>query len=101
MSSEIIKYSIESFLYPAHVTRVQLKEGKADWPHVLRRMLQLATERKEQVMLYSFSSRHGWTYEGKCLPNGDFYDFEGDGPFVLDKDGWTVRKSEVKEGGAA
>lgn len=45
-----VHYRFESFLYPAHVSRIELEAGEADWVYIRRRHNQLARERNEQVM---------------------------------------------------
>ena len=79
-------YRFESFLYPANVTRIEVEKGSADWRYIRRRHIQLADERKEQVMLYVYNDAlHRWDYCGKALPGGDWYDFQGDGPYQLNE----------------
>ena len=40
-------YRFESFLYPAHVSRIELEAGNADMHYIRRRHHQLANERGE------------------------------------------------------
>ena len=82
------QYRFESFLYPAHASRIELEAGEADWRYIRRRSLQLADERGDQVMLYVYNTYyHRWDYIGKALPGGDWYDFNDHGPYVLDAQG--------------
>lgn len=81
-------YRFESFLYPAHVSRIEIETGEADWVYIRRQAHKLANERKEQVMLYVYNPYYRrWDYIGKTLPGGDWYDFRGNGPYVLTEDG--------------
>ena len=48
--ADTYNYRFESFLYPAHVSRIELEAGKADMHYIRRRHHQLANERGEQVM---------------------------------------------------
>lgn len=90
------KYRFESFLHPANVSRIELETGEADWVYIRRRHHQLAAERNEQVMLYVYNGYcHQWTYVGKALPGGEFYDFNGNGPYELSADG----RNHFKKGG--
>ena len=92
-----VPYRFESFLYPAHVTRIELEHGEADFQYIRRRHHQLADERNEQVMLYVYNdSYRRWDYCGKTLPGGDRYDHTGAGPYVLSEDG---RNYHLKKGG--
>lgn len=91
-----VQYRFESFLYPAHVSRIELEKGEADWVYIRRRHHQLATERNEQVMLYVYNDYfHRWDYIGKALPGGEWYDFNGHGPYELSADG----RNYFKKGG--
>lgn len=92
-----IHYRFESFLYPAHVTRIELEAGEEDWLYIRRQSHKLADERKEQVMLYVYNDYYrSWDYIGKALPGGDWYDHTGSGPYVLSDDG---RNYWLKKGG--
>ncbi len=83
-----IQYRFESFLHPAHVSRIELETGEADWVYIRRRHHQLATERNEQVMLYVYNAcLHRWDYMGKVLSDGCYYHWNGSGPFELSADG--------------
>lgn len=87
MMAKTAQYRLEAYLYPARVSRIALEAGEAEWPYIRRRPLELADERNEQVMLYIYNDHfHRWDYCGKALPGGDWYDFTGCGPYVLDKD---------------
>lgn len=91
-------YRFESFLYPAHVSRIELETGRADMLYIRRRHHQLAVERNEQVMLYIYNDYyHNWDYCGKTLPDGDWYDHTGSGPYELSADG----RNYYKKGGKA
>lgn len=82
------QYRFESFLYPAHVSRIELETGEADWVYIRRQSHKLADERNEQVMLYVYNDYyHRWDYVGKALPGGEWYDFNGHGPYELSADG--------------
>lgn len=82
------QYRFESFLYPAHVSRIELEKGEAEWVYIRRQAHKLADERKEQVMLYVYNDHyHRWDYTGKALPGGEWYDFNGHGPYELSADG--------------
>lgn len=95
--TKTVQYRFESFLYPAHVTRVELERGEADWVYIRRQAHKLADERKEQVMLYVYNDYyHRWDYMGKALPSGEWYDFNGHGPYELSADG----RNYFKKGGA-
>ena len=83
-----VNYRFESYLYPAHVTRIEIESGEAGWCYIRRRAIQLADERNEQVMLYVYNNHyHRWDFCGKALPGGDWYNFNGHGPYSLDEDG--------------
>ena len=43
--ADTVNYRFESFLYPAHVSRIELEAGQADWVYIRRRHHQLAKER--------------------------------------------------------
>ena len=91
------RYRFESFLYPAHVTRIELEVGHADMRYIRRRHHQLADERQDLVMLYVYNdSLRRWDYLGKTLPGGDRYDHTGSGPYELSEDGRSYR---LKKGG--
>lgn len=86
--AERVHYRFESFLYPAHVSRIELETGEADWVYIRRRHHQLADERKEQVMLYVYNDYfRRWDYCGKAFPGGEWYDHNGSGPYALSADG--------------
>lgn len=88
MMAKTAQYRLEAYLYPAHVSRIALEAGEAEWPYIRRRPLELADERNEQVMLYIYNDHfHRWDYCGKALPGGEWYDFKDGGPYVLDADG--------------
>lgn len=94
-----VHYRFESFLYPAQVSRIELEHGTADWVYIRRRHRKLAMERKEQVMLYVYNSGiRSWEYLGKVLPDGDFYNWVGHGPYKLTPDGLGY---QLKKGGEA
>lgn len=97
--AKTVHYRFESFLYPAHVSRIELETGEADWVYIRRRHHQLADERKEQVMLYVYNDYfRRWDYCGKTLPGGEWYDHNGSGPYELSADG---RNYFRKKGGEA
>lgn len=99
MKAEVLKYRLESFLYPAQVSRIELESGTAPWPEIRRRLHSLADERKEQVMVYVYNNHfRRWEYIGKALPGGVWYTCNGYGPYVLAADGISY---QLKEGGAA
>lgn len=86
--AERVHYRFESFLYPAHVSRIEIEAGEGDWVYIRRRHHQLAAERNEQVMLYVYNDYlRRWDYIGKVLPDGGFYDHNGFGPRELSADG--------------
>ena len=90
-------YRFESFLYPAHVTRIEIEAGEAEMNFIRHRHHQLAKDRREQVMLYVYNdSSHRWDYLGKVLPNGDRYDHNGFGPYELFANGTAYK---LKKGG--
>lgn len=92
-----VHYRFESFLYPANVSRIELETGEADWMYIRRRHHQLADMRHEQVMLYVYNDYfRRWDYIGKALPDGSWYDWNGDGPFELSADD---RRYTLKKGG--
>lgn len=94
-----VHYRFESFLYPAHVSRIELEHGSADWTYIRRRQHQLAVERSEQVMLYVYNDYYReWDYIGKVLPDGSFYNHVGYGPYELSADGHAYH---MKKGGEA
>lgn len=98
MAATVI-YRFEAFLYPAHVSRIEVEKGEAEWRYIRRRSLQLADERNELIMLYVYNdSLHRWDYCGKALPGGEWYSFTGSGPYFLDESGDNFHK---KEGGEA
>lgn len=95
--ADTVHYRFESFLYPAQVSRIELEHGNADFLYIRRRHHQLADERGEQVMLYVYNDHfRRWDYLGKTLPGGEWYDFNGHGPYELSADG---RNHFKKEGG--
>lgn len=56
-----------------------------------------AKERNEQVMLYVYNDYfRRWDYIGKTLPGGEWYDFNGHGPYELSADG----RNHFRKGGA-
>lgn len=82
-----VKYLLESFLYPAHVSRIELERGTEDWPTIRRHQHELATSRNETVMLSVYNHyRKRWDYIGKVLPSGEMYDWRGHGPFLAAPD---------------
>ena len=95
--ADTYNYRFESFLYPAHVSRIELEAGKADMHYIRRRHHQLANERGEQVMLYVYNRYYrSWDYLGKTLPGGERYDHNGHGPYELSADGHAYH---LKKGG--
>lgn len=93
-----VHYRFESFLYPAHVSRIELESGQTDWVYIRRRHNQLARERNEQVMLYVYNGYfRRWDYIGKALPDGGFYDHNGSGPYELSADGHAYRRPKGGE----
>ena len=92
-----VHYRFESFLYPPHVSRIELEAGEAAWVYIRRRHNQLARERNEQVMLYVYNLfLPRWDYIGKTLPDGGFYDHTRSGAYELSAD---ARGYYLKEGG--
>lgn len=95
MKTKTERYRLESFLYPANVTRIELESGDADWVYIRLRAHELADSRNEQVMLYVYNDYyHRWDYVGKALPGGDWYYWNGHGPYRLTADGtcYSLRK---------
>lgn len=98
MMSKPVRYRFESYFSSAKVSRIELEKGDANWVYIRRRAHQLATERNEQVMLTVYNDYyHSWDYIGKALPGGDWYDFNGGGPYELSADG----RNYFKKGGKA
>ena len=92
-----VRYRFEAFLYPAHVSRIEIETGEADWVYIRRQSHKLAAERNDQVMLYVYNEDlRRWDYIGRALPGGDWYDFRDGGPFILSDDGRNYKR---KEGG--
>lgn len=86
--TKTVDYRFEAYMYPAHVSRIELESGKADWVYIRRQVHKLAEERNEPVLLYVYNDYYNrWEYMGKALPEGDWYDFNGNGPFELSDDG--------------
>lgn len=99
MRDTAVTYRFEAYLYPAHVSRIDVEHGVANWRYIRRRSLQLADERNEQIMLYVYNDfYHRWDYIGKALPGGEWYTASGSGPYVLDESGDNFLK---KKGGEA
>lgn len=88
-----VRYRLESFLYPAQVSRIELETGTEDWPTIRRRQHELAESRNETVMLYVYNDyRNRWDYISKVLPSGEMYNWNGNGPFLLAPDASSYSK---------
>lgn len=88
MIADSVFYRFESFLYPAKVSRIEIESGQSDWVYIRRRHHQLASQRKEQVLLYVYNDDISrWEYIGKTYPDGRFYYDNGSGPYELTADG--------------
>lgn len=85
MISMTAKYRISASMYPVKNTIEQLEQGLADWRQIRIRIHELAAERHDQVLLYTYDeTMRRWEYRGKAVPGGFFYDFAGCGPYVFD-----------------
>lgn len=97
--ADTVDYRLEAYMYPAHVSRIELESGKADWVYIRRQAHKLAKERNEPVLLYVFNDYfRRWDYMGKAFPEGDWYDWNGNGPYELSSDGHAYH---MKKGGDA
>lgn len=105
MRIQSARYRISASMYPVKRTIEVLEQGEADWRKIRVRVHELAAERCDQVLLYTYDeTMRRWEYRGKAIPGGFFYDFAGCGPYVFNPTTTTHRLlSDVKalEGGEA
>lgn len=95
--ADTVDYRFEAYMHPAHVSRIELESGKADWVYIRRQNLKLAKEHNKPVMLYVYNDYfHRWEYIGKAFPEGVWYDWNNNGPCELSADGRNFR---AKKGG--
>lgn len=95
--ADTVDYRLEAYMYPAHVSRIELESGKADWVYIRRQAHKLAEERNEPVLLYVFNDYlRRWNYMGKAIPGGDWYNWNDNRPYVLSSDGHSYHMK--KEG---
>ena len=94
-----VHYRFEKLIPPYSCSRVEIEKGETDdWVYIRRQSHILAAEHNEPVLLYIYNEYlRKWEYIGKAYPGGDWYDFNGGGPYVLSSDG----SSYIRKGGEA
>lgn len=97
--AKYVHYRFETFISPNSCSRVEIEHGETDdWVYIRRQSHILAAEHNEPVLLYIYNDYlRKWEYIGKAYPGGDWYDFNGGGPYVLSSDG----SSYIRKGGEA